>query len=135
MFTPTSETLTLMYPGSLGGANWGGGAMLGDSSVMLVNVNNVAFTGRLLPTPAVLGVFLWSTMGAYVVLPTSAICGVLLPIAYIGWLVLNNRDDYLGADRPVGGRRLAYNGAMALCIVTVIASVTYSTSVGLGLIG
>ena len=36
----------------------------------------------LLPTPAVLGVFLWSTMGPYVILPTSAICGFLLPIAY-----------------------------------------------------
>ncbi len=51
LFTPTSEQLTLMYPGSLGGPNWGGGALLGDSGVLLVNVNNVAFTGRLIPTP------------------------------------------------------------------------------------
>jgi quinoprotein glucose dehydrogenase len=51
LFTPTSEELTLMYPGSLGGPNWGGGALLGDSGVLLVNVNNVAFTGRLIPTP------------------------------------------------------------------------------------
>ncbi|MDO8863319.1 pyrroloquinoline quinone-dependent dehydrogenase [Haliea sp. E1-2-M8] len=49
LFTPISETLTLMYPGSLGGANWGGGALLADRGVLLVNVNNVAFTGRLLP--------------------------------------------------------------------------------------
>jgi Mn2+/Fe2+ NRAMP family transporter len=85
----------------------------------------------LLPTPAVLGVFLWSSMGAYVVLPTSAICGVLLPIAYIGWLVLNNREDYLGTDRPAGWRRTVFNLAMILCIVTVVASVGYSTLVGL----
>jgi quinoprotein glucose dehydrogenase len=52
LFTPTSEKLTLMYPGSLGGPNWGGGALLGDSGILLVNVNNVAFTGRLIPTPA-----------------------------------------------------------------------------------
>jgi quinoprotein glucose dehydrogenase len=52
LFTPLGETRTLMYPGSLGGPNWGGGAMLGNSSVMLVNVNNVAFSGRLVPTPA-----------------------------------------------------------------------------------
>ena len=52
LFTPTSETLTLMYPGSLGGANWGGGALAGDSGVLLVNVNNVAFSGQLIPTPA-----------------------------------------------------------------------------------
>ena len=51
LFTPTSETLTLMYPGSLGGPNWGGGALLGDSGILLTNVNNVAFTGRLIPTP------------------------------------------------------------------------------------
>ena len=86
----------------------------------------------LLPTPAVLGVFVWTSMGPYVILPTSAICGFLLPIAYIGWLVLNNRRGYLGDDMPTGMRRMAYNGAMVLCIVTVLASVTYSTLVGLG---
>ncbi len=88
----------------------------------------------LLPTPAVLGVFLWSTMGAYLVLPTSAICGFLLPIAYLGWLALNNRSDYLGEDRPVGGRALLYNTAMVLCILIVLASVCYSTAVALDII-
>ncbi len=86
----------------------------------------------LLPTPAVLGVFVWSTMGAYVVLPTSAICGLLLPIAYVGWLVLNNRRSYLGEDTPVGSRALIYNAAMVMCIVVVLASVCYSTAVKLG---
>jgi len=85
----------------------------------------------LLPTPAVLGVFLWSTMGAYVILPTSAICGFLLPIAYLGWLFLNNSHDYLGDDRPEGNRRLLYNLAMVLCIATVLASVVYSTGIKL----
>lgn len=85
----------------------------------------------LLPTPAVLGVFLWSTMGAYVVLPTSAICGFLLPIAYVGWLVLNNRSGYLGEDRPRGLRAARYNMAMLVCIVAVLASVVYSTGVAL----
>ncbi|MDX1735044.1 MAG: divalent metal cation transporter [Halioglobus sp.] len=85
----------------------------------------------LLPTPAVLGVFLWSTMGPYVILPTSAICGFLLPIAYVGWLFLNNSREYLGDDMPVGGRRALYNVAMLLCIATVLASVTYSTGVKL----
>ena len=51
LFTPNSERLTLMYPGSLGGPNWGGGALLGDTGMLLVNVNNVAFTGQLIPTP------------------------------------------------------------------------------------
>lgn len=85
----------------------------------------------LLPTPAVLGVFLWSSMGPYVILPTSAICGFLLPIAYIGWLLLNNSSSYLGSDRPEGTRRAVYNAAMLLCIATVLASVTYSTGIKL----
>ncbi len=85
----------------------------------------------LLPTPAVLGVFLWSTMGAYVVLPTSAICGFLLPVAYIGWYVLNNSRQYLGDDRPKGKKKTRYNLAMMLCIVTVLASVTYTTGIQL----
>jgi Mn2+/Fe2+ NRAMP family transporter len=85
----------------------------------------------LLPTPAVLGVFLWSTMGAYVILPVSAITGLLLPIAYIGWLILNNSRSYLGDDCPTGGKRLFYNAAMVLCIVTVLASVIYSTAIKL----
>jgi len=50
-FTPLSEQLTLMYPGSLGGANWGGAALLGETGVLLVNINNLPFTGRLIPTP------------------------------------------------------------------------------------
>ncbi|MEP0357183.1 divalent metal cation transporter [Paraglaciecola sp.] len=86
----------------------------------------------LAPTPAVLGVFVWSTMGAYVVLPTSAICGFLLPIAYIGWASLHNNKAYLGHARPKGVKRLLFNVAMLLCIVTVLASVVYSTYVKLG---
>lgn len=85
----------------------------------------------LLPTPAVLGVFLWSSMGPYVILPTSAICGVLLPVAYVGWLVLNNREGYLGADMPTGSRAVLYNSAMTVCILAVVASVLYSTSVAI----
>lgn len=88
----------------------------------------------LLPTPAVLGVFLWSTMGAYVVLPTSAICGFLLPVAYIGWFVLNRKKSYLGDAMPSGNKAIFYQTAMLVCIVTVLASVCYSTAVKLGLI-
>ena len=29
----------------------------------------------------------------------------LLPVAYIGWLVLNNKPNYLGSDTPTGGRK------------------------------
>ncbi|MEZ5501468.1 MAG: pyrroloquinoline quinone-dependent dehydrogenase [Halioglobus sp.] len=55
LFTPPGEQLTLMYPGSLGGPNWGGGALLGDSGVLLTNVNAVPFTGRLIPRSGATG--------------------------------------------------------------------------------
>lgn len=79
----------------------------------------------LAPTPAVLGVFFWASMGPYVVVPTAAICGFLLPVAYIGWAILNNRPDYLGDAMPRGVKRHLFNLAMGLCIVTVLASVSY----------
>ncbi len=88
----------------------------------------------LLPTPAILGVFLWSSMGPYLVLPTSAICGILLPIAYVGWVLLNNNSAFLGKDRPAGNRALLFNAAMILSITMVFASVIYSTLVGMGII-
>ena len=48
------------------------------------------------------------------------------------WLILNNRDSYLGTHRPRGVRAVLYNIAMVASIVTVVASAVYSTSVGLG---
>jgi Mn2+/Fe2+ NRAMP family transporter len=87
----------------------------------------------MLPTPAVLGVFFWSTIGAYIILPVSAITGLLLPIAYMGWLLLNNRRDYLGEDCPKGARRFVYNATMGTCTVLVFSSVIYSIGVKLNL--
>lgn len=49
LFTPLSERNTLMFPGSLGGANWGGGAIVPGSGVLVLNVNAAPFTGRLVP--------------------------------------------------------------------------------------
>jgi len=57
-----------------------------------------------------------------------------LPIAYVGWLILNNRSDYLQEDRPVGGKAFIYNVCMGLCILVVMVSLTYSTAVKLGLV-
>ncbi|WP_371193795.1 hypothetical protein [Glaciecola sp. SC05] len=85
----------------------------------------------LAPTPAVLGIFFWASMGPYVVLPTAAICGFLLPVAYIGWAILHNRPNYLGSAMPKGLKRHLFNLAMAVCIVTVFASVSYSVWVNL----
>lgn len=86
----------------------------------------------LIPTPAILGVFVWSTMGPMVVLPVSATTAALLPLAYIGWFVLNNKRGFLGADMPTGGRRALYNLAMIISILLVISTFAYSLYVNFG---
>lgn len=48
LFTPISEKLTMMFPGSLGGANWGGGAYNEKTGILITNINNIPFTGRLI---------------------------------------------------------------------------------------
>ena len=48
LFTPPSEQPTLMFPGSMGGANWGGGAYLAAQNLLMVNVNVLPFVGQLL---------------------------------------------------------------------------------------
>jgi len=79
----------------------------------------------LIPAPAVLGVVLWKRIGTWVGVPTSAVCGLLLPIAYVGFFVLNNRRAYLGKDLPRGGKRLLWNAAMLVAIAVVVASGVY----------
>lgn len=81
----------------------------------------------LITTPAVLGVFFWHVYGMYIGLITSAICAFLLPIAYVGWLIMNNKSSYLGAETPTGRRRMLANVAMSLCIVVVVVALAYTT--------
>ncbi len=79
----------------------------------------------LIPVPGVLGVVLWQHMGTWIAVRTSAICGIMLPVAYVAFLVLNNRRDYLGEDMPTGGRRVVWNLAMGVAIATVVASIAF----------
>jgi quinoprotein glucose dehydrogenase len=48
IFTPLAEEPTLLFPGSLGGANWGGGAYSPQTQRLIVNVNAAPFVARLL---------------------------------------------------------------------------------------
>jgi len=49
IFTPLAEQPTLLFPGSLGGANWGGGAYSPEQRLLIVNVNAAPFVARLEP--------------------------------------------------------------------------------------
>lgn len=79
----------------------------------------------LLPIPGVLGTVFWSQMRLYLGVPTSAICGFLLPIAYIGFFILHNRRDYMGDDKPRGIRAAAWNLAMLAAIAIVTTGAVY----------
>ncbi len=49
IFTPLAERPTLLFPGSLGGANWGGGAYAPARQLLIVNVNAAPFVAQLRP--------------------------------------------------------------------------------------
>jgi quinoprotein glucose dehydrogenase len=52
LFTAITGQWTLMYPGSLGGPNWGGGALDPVRGLLLVNFNTVPARARLVPQAA-----------------------------------------------------------------------------------
>lgn len=56
----------------------------------------------LLPTPAFLAPWLFPTMPTWLGVPTSILCGALLPFTYLGFTRLMRSERYLGADRPRG---------------------------------
>jgi manganese transport protein len=84
----------------------------------------------LIPAPGVLGVLLWSKIGTWIAIPTSAISLIMLPVAYIGFILLNNSEKYLGEDKPKGKLRFWWNTGMIIAIiVTVITAVYYLVTV------
>lgn len=82
----------------------------------------------LLPAPAFLAPVLWGKLEFWLAVPTSIFGFFLLPIAYISFLVLQNRKDYLGADRPEGRSRLLWNTAMGLAVLVVTGGGIYEVA-------
>ncbi|HSG64520.1 MAG TPA: hypothetical protein VLD39_05945, partial [Gammaproteobacteria bacterium] len=80
----------------------------------------------LVPAPAFLGVVLWESMGTWVALPAFTFGLVMLPIAYVGWFLLQNSAGLLGADRPHGRSSLRWNTAMAVALTITLVSVGYT---------
>ena len=89
----------------------------------------------LLPVPGVLGVLFWNKMGPWIGVPASAISGILLPIAYIAFFILNNRKKYLKEDTPRGGVALAWNIGMLIAIGVVAANAVYYIYMNRGFAG
>ena len=62
IYTPVELKPTLLYPGSIGGVNWGSPAFDPDTATMYVNVNRLAYEVRLIPRDPSLESWLF-TMG------------------------------------------------------------------------
>lgn len=79
----------------------------------------------LIPAPGMIGVVLWKYIGPWIAIPTSAICGLMLPIAFVAFLILNNSRKYLGDDKPSGAKAVVWNVAMIASITVAFASIIY----------
>ena len=79
----------------------------------------------LIPAPGFLGVVLWNQFGPWIVVPASAVAGVMLPIAYIGFFLLNNNREFLGDRMPTGSKRVIWNAAMVMSISCSVGAVIY----------
>lgn len=80
----------------------------------------------LLPVPGVLGAVMWSKIGTWIAIPTSAIALIMLPVAYIGFFLLNNSRKYLGEDMPRGRVRFWWNtGMIAAISITLLSAIYY----------
>ncbi len=52
LYTPPGLTPTLLFPGTMGGATWSGGAVDPSSSLLIVNTNEVGAIAQMVPAPA-----------------------------------------------------------------------------------
>jgi len=64
-------------------------------------------------------------MGPWIAVSTSAICGLLLPFAYVIFLILQNSRSFLGSARPTGLKALAWNACLSLALLVSLASAGY----------
>lgn len=74
----------------------------------------------LLPAPGVLGSVFWGSLSVWLAVPTSIVAGLMLPLAYLGFLKLQTSRDYLGADRPSGAKGIAWAGGIALATIVLV---------------
>jgi len=73
----------------------------------------------LLPAPGVLGAVLWKDIALWVAVPTTLLCGFMLPLAYLGFIKLQRSAAYQGSDLLRGPRATAWVGGMVLATLTL----------------
>jgi hypothetical protein len=75
----------------------------------------------LVPVVGLLGVV--SSTPLWLPVVASAICFTMLPIAYLTFLIMNNRRSYLGAAVGSGWRRVVFNVVLAIAVALSVVGV------------
>ncbi|MCK5945085.1 MAG: divalent metal cation transporter, partial [Planctomycetes bacterium] len=76
----------------------------------------------LLPVPGCLAPLFWGDLAVYLAIPTTILCGAMLPIAYVGFLLLQRSKAYLGSDRQTGLPGLIATGGLLAAMLIIIVS-------------
>lgn len=80
----------------------------------------------LIPIPGVLGPYYWSDIAVWVAVPTNIICGLFIPLAYVGFILLQRNRNYLGDDTPTGTKGKAWIGGMILATLTLVVGLSWA---------
>ncbi|MEZ6036414.1 MAG: Nramp family divalent metal transporter [Planctomycetota bacterium] len=86
----------------------------------------------LLPVPGFLAPMFWGDIAVYLAIPTTIVCGAMLPIAYIGFLILQRSRRYLGDDRPTGVKGFVATAGLIVAAVVIVVSLAFYLAEKLG---
>jgi len=79
--------------------------------------------GMLMVSVGAIGAIVWKQPAPWLAMPTSVFCIILIPIAYVTFLLMMNQKTLMGNDMPRGGMRVLWN---VLMIITVSVTVFIS---------
>ena len=74
------------------------------------------------PQHTMCSVIVLSAIAIYLSVPTTILCGTMLPIAYVGFLLLQRSKAYLGADRQQGVGGLVATGGLLVAMLVIVVS-------------
>ncbi|MEX2602047.1 MAG: divalent metal cation transporter [Balneolaceae bacterium] len=81
--------------------------------------------GALLPGLGVLGPFFWDQAFFWLAIPTSVITLLLLPVAYVTFLLMMNNRALMGEFMPKGRGRVIWNSLMVLAVTLITSTSLY----------
>lgn len=91
--------------------------------------------GALAPGIGILGPFFWDQAYFWLAIPTSIITLILLPIAYITFLLMMNNKKLMGEHMPKGRARIIWNTLMIAAVTLISSASLYMLWTRGGLVG